>query len=304
MHGRSVDAKYRHATAASVAASPSMLSSRLNALVIPTSQKSAITTPRASFAISSTREPCGDRDPGRGELRRELRERAQVPDVVDEPGDEEQRGSGEDPRELPRRLDGADERARAAAPAARPAAIPTPPNVGVARSCHRSPVGCATSRAAQRRRAEEGPEHDGRDGQRDDRDGCAHGSIRVAPAARRRVVRDSAPCSSRRAADAVPTIAAMQRLRRPAPLPRAVREPLPARSPREVQGLRARARVDARAPARADARLPRRLLGAVEAPRRRTSTTTGCSCSAGCRRGCSSRRRCRPARGAWSRTRR
>src|SRR5262245_23709357 len=43
----------------------------------------------------------------------------------------------------------------------------------------------------------------------------------------------------------------------------AVREPLPPRPTREVQGLGARPRVDARAAGRADARLPRRVLGAL-----------------------------------------
>src|SRR4051812_37107712 len=56
-------------------------------------------------------------------------------------------------------------------------------------------------------------------------------------------------------------------LRRPPALPRALREPLPARAAGEVQGLRARARVVARVPARADGRLPARLLRAL-APER------------------------------------
>ena len=40
-----------------------MLSSRLNALVIPTSQKSAIATPRRSFPTSSTRRPAAIASP-------------------------------------------------------------------------------------------------------------------------------------------------------------------------------------------------------------------------------------------------
>ena len=53
------------------------------------------------------------------------------------------------------------------------------------------------------------------------------------------------------------------RLRRPRPLPRAVREPVPARLPGEVPRLGARARLVARQPARADGRLPRRLRPAL-----------------------------------------
>src|SRR3954451_16459700 len=56
-------------------------------------------------------------------------------------------------------------------------------------------------------------------------------------------------------------------LRRAAALPRALREPLPARAAGEVQGLRARARVVARLPARADGGLPAHLLRAL-APER------------------------------------
>src|SRR5258707_9676560 len=54
------------------------------------------------------------------------------------------------------------------------------------------------------------------------------------------------------------------RLRRPLPLPRAVRQPFPPRPPCEVQGFRARARLVAREPRDADARLPARFLGALE----------------------------------------
>src|SRR5258708_6477878 len=54
------------------------------------------------------------------------------------------------------------------------------------------------------------------------------------------------------------------RLRRSLPIPRAFRQPLPPRPPREVQGFRARARLVAREPRHADARLPARFLGALE----------------------------------------
>src|SRR4029078_8186707 len=55
-------------------------------------------------------------------------------------------------------------------------------------------------------------------------------------------------------------------LRRPLPLSRALREPLPPRPAGEVQGLGARARLVARASGRADARLPARLQRAAEDP--------------------------------------
>src|SRR5688572_32843421 len=58
-------------------------------------------------------------------------------------------------------------------------------------------------------------------------------------------------------------------LRRSLPLPRALREPLPPRPAREVQGLGARARLVTRAPGHADARLPARLQRAAEDPGRR-----------------------------------
>src|SRR3954454_16865962 len=53
------------------------------------------------------------------------------------------------------------------------------------------------------------------------------------------------------------------RLRRPRPLPRAVREPVPARLPGEVPRLGARDRVVASQPDRAHGGLPRRLPAAL-----------------------------------------
>ena len=84
------------------------------------------------------------------------------------------------------------------------------------------------------------------------------------------------------------------RLRRPRPLPRAVREPLPARFPGEVPRLGARDPLVARQPARADGRLPRRLRPALAG--RRRSRTTRCTCWRASPAGSSSRRRFRPAR--------
>ena len=152
-----------------------MLSSRLSAFVIPTSQKSATTTPEDVVRDELDAEPGRDRDPGGAELDGELCQRAQVVDVVDHPGDEQDPGPGEDPRELPGCIDGADghreRRPRGeaggdadAAEGGRHAVVPAltggdrdePPGDG--------------------RRAKQGPEDEGRDGQRGDRDGCAHGS--------------------------------------------------------------------------------------------------------------------------------
>src|SRR4029079_14895100 len=53
-------------------------------------------------------------------------------------------------------------------------------------------------------------------------------------------------------------------LRRPLPVPRALREPLPARPPDALQGLRARRPLVADQPARPDGHLRARLLAAVE----------------------------------------
>ena len=100
-------------------------------------------------------EPGGDRDPGRRELGDELRDRAQVPDVVDEPRDEQQPAPGEDSGQLPRRLHRVDGQA-STTPAAIPQAMPTPPNVGVAaRATARRWV--VRPAARRRREREEGP---------------------------------------------------------------------------------------------------------------------------------------------------
>src|SRR5439155_11017701 len=56
------------------------------------------------------------------------------------------------------------------------------------------------------------------------------------------------------------------RVRRPLSLPRALREPVPARPPREVQGLGPGAGLVARESGRVDARLSARLLGHLEGP--------------------------------------
>ena len=90
-------------------------------------------------------QPAGERDHRGADLDRELDEGAQVPQVVDQPGREEERGAGEDPAQLAAPLDRAD-RERRPIPATKPRKMPTPPNVGVACSCQRSPLGWATRR--------------------------------------------------------------------------------------------------------------------------------------------------------------
>ena len=205
----------------------------------------------------------------------------------------------DDPGELPALGVAASTRRRAPTPARRPQKIPTPPKVGVGRSCQRSPVGTATRRSP-RVDAEERAEDEVAAGRAAIVTAAAHAD-RVVPDLRMpfRDAPSALSVNRRRRAYNPPDV----RLRRPVPLPRVVREPLPARPPREVQGLRARPRLDARAAVDADARLPRRFLGLVEGVRRPTSTTTGSSSSVACRRGSSSRARCSRPRAACSRTR-
>ncbi len=50
-------------------------------------------------------EPAGDHDPGRSELRSELRQGAEVRDVVEQSGRKDERATGDDPEHLGRRLD-------------------------------------------------------------------------------------------------------------------------------------------------------------------------------------------------------
>ena len=85
-----------------------MLSRRLKAFVIPTSQKTAITMPSTSFETSSTRRPAAIAIPAAANWAASFATRRQVPDVVDEPRGEEQGAAGEDPGEQPRRLDRTD----------------------------------------------------------------------------------------------------------------------------------------------------------------------------------------------------
>ena len=124
-------AKYPAAIAASVAARPSMLSSRLNAFVIPTSQITPSGTAIQSLATSSTVEPAPERDRRGAELRAELRPGGQRVQVVDEPCEKQQRAAAEDAPELRRWARAHRSRARRATPASSPAKIPRPPTSGV-----------------------------------------------------------------------------------------------------------------------------------------------------------------------------
>ena len=80
----------------------------------------------------------------------QLRQRA---DVVDEPGDEEERDPGIDARDLLARRDRA-RGDRGPMPTANPGKMPTPPKSGVGTSCQRSPSEAATSRRAAPSRGE------------------------------------------------------------------------------------------------------------------------------------------------------
>ena len=95
-------AKNAQAIAASVAARPSMLSRRLKAFVIPTSHTTPITVASESFETISTRMPGDEHERRRADLGGDLRERRQAVDVVDEPGEEEDRAAAEDAAELAR----------------------------------------------------------------------------------------------------------------------------------------------------------------------------------------------------------
>ena len=93
-------AKNANAIPASVAASPSMLSSRLNAFVIPTSQ-SERERPRDDWTwISCTSVPVASTMTAAAICSAELRERRQGVQVVDQAGDEEERDAAVDAGDL------------------------------------------------------------------------------------------------------------------------------------------------------------------------------------------------------------
>ena len=139
-------AKNPNAIAASVAARPSMLSSRLNAFVMPTSQRIAsghATNMRVDQLDAGAR--C-EHDHRRGDLQRELQLRRERTHVVDQPRDEEERDPGVDPRDLLGRRDRAG-RDRGPDPDGQPGEDRRRRRrAGSGTSCQRSLVGTATSR--------------------------------------------------------------------------------------------------------------------------------------------------------------
>ena len=152
-----------------------MLSSRLSAFVIPTSQKSATTTPRTSFVTSSTRSPAAIAIPAApnwtASLASGLRWRTSsiTPATSRIAAPARIPASSQDASTAPTAT-------ASAAPAARPAAMPTPPKVGVDAVVPALAGGDRDEPPGDGRRAKQGPEDEARDGQRGDRDGCAHGS--------------------------------------------------------------------------------------------------------------------------------
>ena len=149
-----------------------MLSSRLNAFVIPTSQTTATTTATTSFVNSSTRSPLRSRSRprrtgqrasaaarGGGRRRRARRRRAACSRRRSRPARVSAR---------PRRR-----RPRTRRPARRPAKMPTPPK-SRRRSIVPALAGGNRDQPPPERRAQERPENEVRDGQSGDRDGRTH----------------------------------------------------------------------------------------------------------------------------------
>ena len=148
-------AKYPHETIASVAARPSMLSSRLNAFVIPTSHSSPIAHARMSLPTISTFRPLASTTTAavicaasfaRGLRCRRSSTRPATKTIVT-------------PARIPPSSPDhstAPLASASAIPATNPAKMPTPPKVGVGCSCQRSSDGTATRRAprGERRRSQ------------------------------------------------------------------------------------------------------------------------------------------------------
>ena len=174
-------------------------------------------------------EAACDHDRRRRELCYELRERTEMEDVVEQSGSEDQRAPGDDPEHLRRRLDHPGRRG-CGDPRHEPAVDPDT-SEGRRRRVVPAFAGGHRDQSLPEPRVQQQPDHEKCDGQGGDRDGRAH-CHRVVPApGRRRPSRRPVPLQS-----------GGGRLRRPDPLPRAVREPLPARPTGEVQGLGARSR--------------------------------------------------------------
>ena len=266
-----------------------MLSSRLNAFVMPTSQKIASGHATTCVWISCDARAGREHDHRGGDLQRELQLRRERTQVVDEPGDEEERDPGVDPGELLASAGIAPAATAAQSPTLSPAKMPTPPKSGVGTSCQRSLEGTATSRRCSRvaRRSQIASAEAGR----------AAIAARVLTSAEGRALLLGRVCSL-----CVPTlVAADDGLRRPRSLPRAVREPLPPRLPGEVQGLGARRPLVAAQPARSCSAST--CSSSASSSRARRSRTTRSTCSRASRAGSSSRPRCSRRR-ARSSTRR
>ena len=122
-------------------------------------------------------EPARQHDHRGDDLRAELRDRAQVPQVVHEPGDEDDGDAGEDPRELARPLDGA-RREREQDPGCEPRE-----DADTAERGSRLLVPALVRRDGDEpradRRAEEKPEDRGGDDERGDRHDRNHNRDRV-----------------------------------------------------------------------------------------------------------------------------
>ncbi len=145
-------AKANAPIAASVAASPSMLSRRLNAFVIPTSQASAIATPSTGFETSCTLSPVESTTAAAASWAPILTGGLSVRRSSTRPAVKRIR----QPVRIPKssQLPSITPKARhAPTPARIPATMPTPPSEGVVSVDQRSPVGAATTCRAKRVRS-------------------------------------------------------------------------------------------------------------------------------------------------------
>src|ERR1700736_5496302 len=251
-----------------------MLSSRLNAFVMPTSQTSRIAVATTWFdtrwtcfsLVASTIAAAPNWAPSfasggkvnRSSARPAAKSSAQPPTTP--------QSSAE--------LRTACTETASATPPSSPAKIPTPPSDGVTVVCQRSPVGAATTRRASRERSVT------------QITAAAAGKAAAAASTFTRPDGTEAlliPCEEPlpptrafrfgrpwRSPPLSRVGAADDGLCRPAPLPRPVREPVSPRPAGEVQGFRARRALDARQSAAPDGDLPGHLLDAVEGAFRAT----------------------------------
>jgi hypothetical protein len=138
-------AKYAQAIAAIVAARPSMLSRRLKAFVIPTSQRTAIAVARTSLETICTCRPATTTSAAPATWLASLATGGSARRSSVRPA---AKTIAQPPR-MPKSSFVGSRASRASAaptPATRPAKSPIPPRSGVCRSCQRSPRGSATTR--------------------------------------------------------------------------------------------------------------------------------------------------------------